>query len=78
MIYGDILTHLGQMFHELAGYRERQIEEGPLMLYGTCEPVVLMLRQAYSGKPPQDENADTNHSYGTAHSNEEAPVMGEE
>ena len=31
VIYGDIRNHLGEMFHELAGYRECQIEEGHLM-----------------------------------------------
>ena len=31
VIYGDIRNHLGEMFHELAGYRECKIEEGHLM-----------------------------------------------
>ncbi len=31
VIYGDLRNHLGEMFHELAGYRECQIEEGHLM-----------------------------------------------
>ena len=31
VIYGDIRNHLGEVFHELAGYRECQIEEGHLM-----------------------------------------------
>jgi putative transposase len=31
LIYGDIRNHLGELFHELAGYRECQIEEGHLM-----------------------------------------------
>jgi putative transposase len=31
VIYGDIRNHLGEMFHELAGHRECQIEEGHLI-----------------------------------------------
>ncbi len=31
VIYGDLRAHLGEIFHELAGYRECRIEEGHLM-----------------------------------------------
>lgn len=31
VIYGDLRNHLGEIFHELAGYRECQIEEGHLV-----------------------------------------------
>ena len=31
VIYGDLRKHMGEIFHELAGYRECQIEEGHLM-----------------------------------------------
>ena len=30
VIYGDLRNHLGEIFHELAGYQECQIEEGHL------------------------------------------------
>ena len=31
VIYGDLRQHLGEIFHELAGYKECRIEEGHLM-----------------------------------------------
>ena len=31
VIYGGLRSHLGEIFHELAGYRECQIEEGHLL-----------------------------------------------
>ncbi len=44
-------------------------------LYGTWEPVVLMLRHRSSGKPSQDQGADTEHRGGLACSSDEASVM---
>lgn len=39
VIYGQLRQHLGQMFHELAGYKEIEIREGHLHL----DPVHMCL-----------------------------------
>ena len=65
----------GSLFTDRAVYGMKEARAYYRLLYGTREPVVLMIREKFKWKTHENESTDARHRGGLTHSSDEVAVM---